>query len=324
MIYIGIDTSNYTTSVAAMGDNIHSLRKLLYVKQGERGIRQSDGVFQHMKLLPKLYDELVKIIDLNDVGAVGVSVKPRNVEGSYMPVFLAGYGYAQVIADTLNVPLIEFSHQDGHIMAGVFSSMGDKLLDNEFISVHLSGGTTEILKSRYENGRFENEIIGGTKDISAGQYIDRVGVRLGMSFPAGKHMEEAANQTENAIKLPVSTSGTYMNFSGSETKAIRMADSCDAGELSRGVLISVAQALIKTINNALCEYGLNNVLMVGGVASNTIIRKLLDENIEGNVYFANKEYSTDNALGIAVMTKKFAEMGYGTKNRYSFTDKSIR
>ena len=153
MIYLGIDTSNYTTSVAAVADGkIYNYRQILDVKQGERGIRQSDGVFQHMKLLPVLYRKLSEQIDVSQVGAVGVSVRPRNVKGSYMPVFLAGYGYARVIADTLGVPLIEFSHQDGHIMAGVFSSGVEELLNGEFISVHLSGGTTEILKSRYHWG----------------------------------------------------------------------------------------------------------------------------------------------------------------------------
>lgn len=320
MIYLGIDTSNYTASIASAGDEIHSLRRLLYVKQGERGIRQSDGVFQHMKLLPELYKTLLKSIDPSAVGAVGVSVKPRNIKGSYMPVFLAGQGYARVIADTLNVPLIEFSHQDGHIMAGIFSAKGKELLDGDFISVHLSGGTTEILKSRYAGGRFENEIIGGTRDISAGQYIDRVGVRLNMSFPAGKHMEAAALRTEKFITLPVSTDEAYMNFSGAETKAMRIADECAVEELARGVLMSVAQSLIKTVNSALKTHSLARVLIVGGVASNTLIRRLLEENIKGTVYFADKEYSSDNAAGIAVMTKKFMELGYGAENRYSFTD----
>ena len=323
MIYLGIDTSNYTTSVAAWDGQIHSKRQILYVKQGERGIRQSDGVFQHMKLLPELYRELSKEIDTSKICAVGVSVKPRNVEGSYMPVFLAGKGYANVIADTLNVPLIEFSHQDGHIMAGIFSSESYELLDGEFLSVHLSGGTTEILKSRYTDGRFENEIVGGTKDISAGQYIDRVGVCLGMSFPAGVHMEKAAERAESYIKLPVNTDGAYINFSGAETKATRMAKECNGDELAKGVLVSAANALIKAINSALCGHNLKRVLIVGGVASNTIIRKLFLENIKGTVYFADKEYSTDNAAGIAVMTRKFLEIGHGAENRYSFTDKPI-
>lgn len=322
MIYIGIDTSNYTASVAAVEKNLEiSRRRILDVKAGERGIRQSDGVFQHMKLLPELYGDIAENIDFNLVKAVGVSVKPRNAEGSYMPVFLAGYGYAKVIADTLGVPLIEFSHQDGHIMAGIYSSHTYELLDGDFLSVHLSGGTTEILKSTYINGSFKNEIIGGTRDISAGQYIDRVGVKLGMQFPAGKHMEAEAAKTDDFIKLRVNTDGAYMNFSGVETKASRMADNCDSAALARGVLISVARALAETINRAAEETNTNRVLVVGGVASNSIIRQLLQEEVNGKVYFSKKEYSTDNAVGTAVLAKEFTERGYGTENRNGISNK---
>lgn len=116
MSTIGFDTSNYTTSTAwTDGKTDINVRQILYVKDGERGIRQSDGVFQHMKLMPVMYEKLSEQIDFKDVKAVGVSTRPRCVEGSYMPVFLAGEGYAKVVANTLGVPLYEFSHQDGHI-----------------------------------------------------------------------------------------------------------------------------------------------------------------------------------------------------------------
>lgn len=321
MTFLGIDTSNYTTSVAAISQNgIVSLRRLLDVKQGERGIRQSDGVFMHLKQLPDLYTQLTEKIDTSAIKAVGVSVKPRNVKGSYMPVFLAGHGYARVIADTLGVPLIEFSHQDGHIMAGIHSAGCEDLLFGKFLSVHLSGGTTEILVSEYKSGRFCNEIVGGTKDISAGQLIDRIGVHMGMSFPAGKHMEEEAAAASAQVRLPVSVDGGYMNFSGAETKAMRLCGEHNAKDMSLAVFMCVAKSLEKTINHCIAENGTEKVLIVGGVASNSIIRKYLSENISGTVYFADKEYSTDNAAGIAVLTKKFAENGYGTENRNSITD----
>ena len=207
MSTIGFDTSNYTTSTAwTDGKTDINVRQILYVKDGERGIRQSDGVFQHMKLMPVMYEKLSEQIDFKDVKAVGVSTRPRCVEGSYMPVFLAGEGYAKVVANTLGVPLYEFSHQDGHIMAGIYSSGSFELLENDFISVHLSGGTTEILKSRYNGFNFDNEIVGGSKDISAGQFIDRVGVKMGLHFPAGKALEQLALKTEKGEKLPLLTS----------------------------------------------------------------------------------------------------------------------
>ena len=321
MTYIGIDSSNYTTSVAAVsGDEIISIRRLLDVKEGERGIRQSDGVFMHLKQLPVLYSELAQQIDFSTVRAVGVSAEPRNVQGSYMPVFLAGHGYAKVIADTLGTDFIEFSHQDGHIMAGIHSAKCEKLLDGEFLSVHLSGGTTEILKSEYKSGRFENEIVGGTKDISAGQLIDRIGVKMGLRFPAGKHLDAAVCESTQTVKLPVSTDGGYINFSGAETKAMSLTGENTVADMAYAVFMCIAVSLERAINFTISKHNTDKVLIVGGVASNSIIRKYLSDNIKGSVFFADKEYSTDNAAGIALLTKKFAENGYGAENRNCFTD----
>ena len=302
MSTLGFDTSNYTTSTAwTDGRADKNIRQLLYVKEGERGIRQSDGVFQHMKLMPQLFERLSAQIDMNDVRAVGVSVRPRTVEGSYMPVFLAGMGYARVVSSALGVPLYEFSHQDGHVMAGIYSCGCFELLEKDFLSVHLSGGTTEILKSRYVGNNFVHEIIGGTKDISAGQFIDRVGVKMGMQFPAGKALEQLALSADRAEKLPVSVDGMYMSFSGVETKASRMTDECEKASLARGVLETVRDTLIKSINNAIRETNTHNILVVGGVASNGIIRQGLTERLDGDVHFAKAEYSTDNAVGIAYL-----------------------
>lgn len=316
MMFIGVDTSNYTASVCALDEKyIFNKRQILSVKQGERGIRQSEGVFQHMKIFPRLYNELRGEIDISKVMAVGVSTKPRNVEGSYMPVFLAGMGYARVIADTLGVPLYEFSHQDGHIMAGIRSSKRYDLLKKEFISVHLSGGTTEILTTRYNGYNFDNSIIGGTLDISAGQLIDRIGVKLGMPFPAGKHMERYANDTDKKIKFHIKTNGTYMNISGIETKASRMADNesnIDIGAVSRGILECIGDALNNTVACALKDNGLDSALISGGVASNNIIREGLF-SMPFDIAFASKEFATDNAMGIAELTR----LVYGSKNRNS-------
>lgn len=302
MSTLGFDTSNYTTSVAwTDGNENHNIRQLLFVKEGERGIRQSDGVFQHMKLMPEMFNKLSKAVDIKSVKAIGVSTRPRTVEGSYMPVFLVGEGYARVVADALGVPLYEFSHQDGHVMAGIYSCNAFELLDGNFISVHLSGGTTEILASRYEGYNFVHKIIGATKDISAGQFIDRIGVKLGLQFPAGKALEQMALSAESEEKLPVSVKGAYMNFSGVETRAMRMAEISDKNALALGVLENVKNTLVKSINNAIKETDIHRILVVGGVASNSIIRDGLTKKLDGKVYFADKEYSTDNAVGIAYL-----------------------
>lgn len=302
MIFLGFDTSNYTTSAAAFdGSDIKSIRSILPVKEGERGIRQSEGVFLHTKNLADLYKQLD--IDFSRVRAVGASTRPRNVEGSYMPVFLVGETFAKGVAHSLGVPFFEFSHQDGHIMAGIISESHYELLDGDFLSVHLSGGTTEILKSRFSENGFSNTIIGATKDISAGQFIDRTGVYLNMRFPCGKEFEQLALTSKTSIKLPISVDGAYMHFAGVETKVKGMINKEDSSVIALSVLENVRDMLTKAINNAINETGIKRVLIVGGVASNSIIREGFIKKLNADVFFGSSELSSDNAAGIASLAK---------------------
>lgn len=297
-LYLGIDTSNYTTSVATVGDCQINARKIIDIKDGMRGIRQSDGVFVHLKELPRIFDTLE--IDMGKICAVGVSTTPRRCEGSYMPVFLAGESFAKVIAKTLGVPLYAYSHQEGHIMAGILSGGFYGLLEKPFLAVHLSGGTTEILRCEYKDRHFESEIVGGTLDISAGQLIDRLGVKLGMKFPCGKEIDRISRECEEKpLKLKTSVKGGYMNFSGMETRLLEMTGTCDNGLLAKSALCFIGESLAKAIN----AIGAEDVLFVGGVASNTILRGYFEKNISANVHFATPELSCDNAVGIAELAR---------------------
>lgn len=298
-IYLGIDTSNYTTSVAAVGDVFINERKIIDIKEGMRGIRQSDGVFVHLKELPQLFEKLS--IDMKSVSAVGVSTRPRNVEGSYMPVFLAGESFAKVIAKSLNVPMLEYSHQDGHIMAGILSQNAEELLEEPFLAVHLSGGTTEILECEYKDNHFIAKIVGGTKDISAGQLIDRLGVALGMKFPCGKELDKLSLSCQvEPLKLKTSVEDGYINFSGIETKLTQLIDTEDAGLLAKTALSFIGKSLTEAINFQKPK----KVLFVGGVASNTMLREYFEKEIDAKTYFASKELSSDNAVGIAELCRR--------------------
>lgn len=298
MITLGIDTSNYTTSAAIFDGSDYKLsRKILDVKEGMRGIRQSEGVFIHNKELPNMIDN---VLDDRAITAVGASTTPRNIAGSYMPVFTVGQGYGKVTAKALDVPFYEFSHQDGHIMAGIHSADAYGLLQEPFISVHLSGGTTEILRTEYDGLRFRNEIVGGTLDISAGQLIDRVGVKMGLKFPCGKEMDEIAQNGSVNLKLPFSVKGTYFNLSGVETKLMQMIDGADV-DVMKSVFVYVSTVLCRSISAALEDTGLSKILMVGGVASNSIIREGLTSEFGSDVFFATRELSSDNAVGTAVL-----------------------
>ncbi len=302
-IYLGIDTSNYTTSVAAVDDSgviLADERIILNVEQGKRGLRQSDALFLHIKNLPVLFD---RIGNLGKISAVGVSTAPRRTEGSYMPVFLSGYACASAIAKTHDAKLLEFSHQEGHLRAGKLNLAQD--MPDSFYAVHLSGGTTEILDVKCEGARFISEIIGGTQDISAGQLVDRIGVKLGLSFPCGKELEKLAAQSDAPLKFKLSTKECFVSFSGIEAQAMRAADSgtlpCD---LALGTLISISDTLSKVFKSVLAQYGARPILLAGGVASNQLIRARLESEFGDLVFFSDPKYATDNAVGIALMAKE--------------------
>jgi N6-L-threonylcarbamoyladenine synthase len=300
-MFIGIDTSNYTTSAAAYdGRDVINSRRILPVRAGQRGLRQSDALFGHIKQFGLIFDELMEQVDRID--AVGVSTRPRSCDGSYMPVFLAGKAFADTLAAGLKVPCYEFSHQDGHIMAALYSLGITEPADERFLSVHMSGGTTEIIVTRYNGCGFDTEVIGGTKDISAGQFIDRAGVKAGMGFPCGKELEKLSAGANRAVKLPVSEKDGYVNFSGVETMVQRM-DNIDA-DTALGIFDNIARSMTRAINHCIDKAACEKIVIAGGVASNGYISEYFKTHINGQVLISEPQYATDNAAGIAVLAER--------------------
>lgn len=295
--YLGIDTSNYTTSVALYNSGgMESRRRLLPVREGERGLRQSDAVFLHVKQFPEIFDTLPNPQSLT---AVGVSTKPRDTDDSYMPCFLSGVSYARSLAHSHGCPLYEFSHQQGHIAAGVWSSGREDLLSAPFLAFHVSGGTTELL---LVNGIRDIRIIAHTLDLHAGQLIDRIGVLLGYSFPCGAAMDPDALRGEKPTKHHVRLKDGCCSLSGYENKAQKMlADGYSKEEIAFFAIDSVSAELEGMIDSALLRYPNLPLLMIGGVCSNSLIRRRLTARY--GAVFAGDGFSCDNAAGIAYLTK---------------------
>ena len=303
---IGIDTSNYTTSAAAVdssGNIISDRRTLLKVKQGERGLRQSDALFQHIMNLPGIIAELKSDIAGYEIKSVSVSSKPRPVEGSYMPVFNAGVSVADCMATVLGVPLYRFSHQEGHIAAvKEFSSFKTK---DSLLCCHLSGGTCEILSCTDD----DIDIVGGSLDISFGQLLDRTGVALGAEFPCGRELDNTALAALTATDLltPVKVRECYFNLSGTETQILRLIADTDESEyrssLIRNLFDTITVCLATAVNQTAAATGICNVLFAGGVAASSYIRTNLDRYINQNISyeFGAAELSSDNAVGTALL-----------------------
>lgn len=311
MPVLGLDTSNYTTSAAVFdGAEGRNQGRLLEVRPGELGLRQSDALFQHVKHLPEVVEALLGEGGLGTVQAVGASTRPRAVEGSYMPCFLAGASQGQVLSQVLGVPFYAFSHQQGHLAAAVWSAGRLDLLDRPFLAWHLSGGTTELLRVEPEEDgvAVRAEILGGTSDISAGQLIDRTGVLLGLSFPAGKEVEKLSRQAQKREYYKVKVNGLTFSLSGMENKVRQMVqrgeEPAEIAWFAQETVCRVVQACTKAAMEA---YPGLPVLCSGGVASNGRLKELLRQNC--GALFAQPQFSTDNAMGTAVLTWRALERG---------------
>lgn len=310
---LGIDTSCYTTSVAIMDNQsrlICDMRRLLSVAKGERGLRQSDALYAHTQNLPQLIPEAFAQCPAQQLEAIAVSLRPRPQQGSFMPVFTAGYAAAKMLAAALQIPLLCFSHQEGHLAAALWSA--SLHWQEPFLALHLSGGTGEILRvepQQYstilplppeQNPQlYHIEIIGDT-DLPPGQFVDRIGVALGMKFPAGAELDAlATTATCRDFRLSGSVKGTHISFSGPESAAQRaVVAGIEPAQIAAAVFDNIGKSLTKAITKARELSGINKVLLMGGVAASQNLRHYLEKE---QVHFAQAKFSSDNAVGIAAM-----------------------
>lgn len=291
MIYLGIDTSCYTTSIAAIDENgqfIMDKRIPLEVDEGKKGLRQSDMVFKHIRNITEMAERIPGYI-----AAVAASVAPRPAQDSYMPVFTVSEAVGRMVAAATNSEFYPLTHQHGHIAAAI---IGKKLeIEGKLIALHVSGGTTEVLHVVVSDGIVKDiALLGGTKDISCGQLLDRIANQLGLPFPGGPQLEKIATQPEF---MRVSVRDLKCNLSGVET-ALKRLNSFGAtpGVIAATAQEAVAATLNKLIENAKAVTGIKRVLAFGGVMCNDYIRSRLAG--EG-IFFADKIYSSDNACGLA-------------------------
>lgn len=309
MTALGIDTSNYTTSVALFsGKEGYNLGKLLEVPKGALGLRQSEALFGHVKRLPDMFHELRKQGKLEKIDAVGASTRPRDAEGSYMPCFLAGESAGRVLADTLNAPFFPCSHQQGHLAAAAWSAGREELLTSPFLAWHLSGGTTELLLAEPAGAAPHVVKLGGTSDISAGQLIDRAGKLLGLAFPAGRALDELAERSGKDDCFSVKTADLTFSLSGMENKTQELVQNgAPPEETARFVLCTLTNLLVRVTTEAIRRYPGLAVLCSGGVSSNRMLRRAMVDAC--GAVFAPPEYSADNAMGTAILAYRSAEGG---------------
>lgn len=321
-VFLGIDTSNYTTSVAAYDSEsgeMLSEKKLLHVSDNACGLRQSDAVFLHVKQLGEVANRVLSKLN-NPPIAIGFSIAPRDNEGSYMPCFLVGKMLGQTLASAYKAKLYAFSHQCGHIAAALYSINRLEMLDKEFLALHISGGTTDLIKVVPDSDKIIScECIGKSLDLKAGQAIDRVGVMLGLTFPCGPLLEELAEKSEKSFKLKPCIKGLDCALSGLQNQAEKMyAQGKLPCDIAKYCIDFIGASIDGMCKNAALLYPKLPFVFAGGVMSNKKLSSMLKKNYDG--LFAEPKYSSDNAAGTAVLCKTAFERNlkeYITENEES-------
>ena len=305
MLTLGIDTSNYATSLAVFdadaGEVVCDCKKFLPVKPGQLGLRQSDALFHHTAALPELMQKINDTVPLSKIQVVAVSEKPRPVQGSYMPCFLAGVNAATAFSLAGGVPLYKLTHQQGHIAAALYATGDKTLFEREALVFHVSGGTTDLLLCR---GAQSITPLGTSSDLYAGQAVDRLGVKLGFAFPAGVYVSEQAALCEERIKPKVSVRGTACSLSGLENQCAKLLEQGKtAPYVCKYCLLCVAETLLRMAQNALQEHPGLPVVFAGGVMSSDLIRSYITARLP-DARFVPAKFASDNAIGIAVLAAK--------------------
>lgn len=305
----GFDTSAYTTSCAlcdVTGNIAADARQLLTVPDGDRGLRQSEAVFQHLRNLPVLWKQVMAQVGQANLLGVCASVQPLDGAASYMPVFVVGKSFASTIATSLGIPFFETTHQRGHLAAARIGE--EQALPQEYLAVHLSGGTNQVLLVKEKRNI---QLLADSGDISAGQLLDRLGVKMGFPFPAGAAMETLATKQianlQAADTYPVAVKQGGIHFSGAESMALRdVSAGKDKGIIAAALFDAIARGVVKLLLMASEASNSNQVLITGGVASSNLLRELLLKKAESRnrdlvLHFGQPRYAGDNAAGVALI-----------------------
>ena len=312
---IGFDTSNYRTSAAAVtldGEILADYRELLPVSEGERGLRQSEAVFAHIRQLRNCETLLRSQADGIRIAAVAASVRPRDGEDSYMPVFQVGHTAGCMLAAALNVPFFETTHQRGHLAA---AQHGTELEGAErMLALHLSGGTTDLLEA--DGDRITQ--IGGSADLHAGQLVDRAGVAMGLPFPSGEALEALARngKSEGRLGCSMERGDLTCHLSGAETRVQQWIRRRELPEedIAREIYDLLARTIVRMLKAGAAQTGQTRALVTGGVASSPLLRQMLKERKNRTrgcpeLIFGKPERSGDNAVGVALIGARLVASG---------------
>lgn len=312
MLILGIDTSCDDTSAAIVSDgreilsNVISSQTEFHKKYG--GVVPEIASRKHIELINYVIDDAMKeaAVSFDDLGAIAVTNRPGLI-GS----LLIGVAVAKSIAYCYDLPLLGINHIEGHLYAN-FLEHDDIPLPHVCLTV--SGGHTQLVLVKSHYGKDRYKLIGFTQDDAAGEAYDKIAQYLGLGFPGGPIIDKLSQKgNKNAIDFPrpmINSDNLNFSFSGLKT-AVRYfvmenkkSDSLSPIEdIVASFQAAVVDVLVAKTIKAVKEFNLKSILLTGGVAANTALRKSMRDVAEKEmgikVYFPSLRLCTDNAAMIS-------------------------
>ncbi len=273
------------------------------------------------KIIPVVHQALAEAnIDKNDLTAIAYTQGP-GLLGS----LLVGSAFAKSLALSLKVPLIPINHMQGHLLVHFIEEEGINTPEFPFLGVTVSGGHTQLVKV---NSHFEMELLGTTLDDAIGEAFDKCGKQMGLNYPSGPEIDKLAQKGDpHKFEFPipkvegydVSYSGVktaFTNFISNQKQKDSNFVTNNLEDLCASLQYTLVQIILKKIEQVAKAFSLNQVVIGGGVAANSELRKQLmsrQKSHQWAVYLPPLKYTTDNAamIGIAAYYK-FLNKEYGT------------
>jgi N6-L-threonylcarbamoyladenine synthase len=303
MLVLGIETSCDETAVAVVQhgrrirSNVVSSQVELHAEYG--GVVPELASRQHVQaMIPVLDEALTRAgCGLGDVGAVAVTYGP-GLAGA----LLVGLNFAKALAYARGLPLVPVNHLEGHVYAARLDREED--LRFPLLALIVSGGHSDVVLME-DHGRYRR--LGETVDDAAGEAFDKVARVLGLGFPGGPAIDRlAAGAGRTAVKLPrARLERPYdFSFSGLKTRVQRIArgeegSPPDNAELAAAFQESVVDSLVTRAVTAAEEHGAEQIVLSGGVAANSLLRRVLPERSPVPVIIPSPALCTDNGAMIA-------------------------
>ncbi len=301
MIVLGIETSCDDTGVALLKDGTKLLANLLSSQVNLHavfgGVVPEIAARKHLDTLLLLTMKALEQagLSLEEVDSIAVTNRPGLV-----PSLLVGVTFAKGLAYALDKPLVAVDHLEAH----AFAIFLEREVDFPFVALVVSGGHTSLFLVE-DFGSMRH--LGATLDDAAGEAFDKVAKVMGLGYPGGPVIDKLAKGGDfKAIPFPVAkTDGYSFSFSGLKTAVINYVKknpNYNAADVAASFQEAVVKALLQKTLKAVEEFGVPRVVVAGGVACNSWLRKRFTEDLakrNASVFFPSPKFCTDNGAMVA-------------------------